>query len=116
MLEDGRRDQRSERAEQVGAGLEAVLVEVVARAPARAQHEVALEVRVLAQRGAELVAIHPRAATRSSRAGESSRSASGAPLPTVTNEPSSKYSSTRSRLRARRRRRKIGRASCRERG
>ena len=54
--------------EQLGPRLEAVLVEVVVRAPARAQDEVALEVGVLAERGAELVvasrAPRPRSASR----------------------------------------------------
>ena len=42
-------DQLAERAEQLGHGLEAVLVEVVARAAPRAEDEVALEVGVLAR-------------------------------------------------------------------
>ena len=55
-------------AEQGRIGLEAVLVEVVAAAPARAQHEVALEVRALHQPAAELGragAAHPASASRS---------------------------------------------------
>ena len=48
------RDRGAERAEQVGPRLEAVLVEVVPGAAARAQDEVALEVRRLAQGAAEL--------------------------------------------------------------
>src|SRR5205823_10463667 len=45
VLTHGRRDRRAESAEQVGPRLETVLVEVVARAAAGAQEEVALEVR-----------------------------------------------------------------------
>jgi len=58
VLANGRGDQVTERPEQLGPSLEAVLVEVVPRAPARAQQEVALEVCVLAERRAELVAVH----------------------------------------------------------
>jgi hypothetical protein len=58
VFANGSGDQVSERPEQLGARLEAVLVEVVARAAARAQHEVALEVRVLAERCTEFVAVH----------------------------------------------------------
>ena len=56
LLRDGVGERLAQRAEQVGAGLEAVLVEVVARAAARAQDEVAFEVGVLGERGGELVA------------------------------------------------------------
>ena len=41
-----------------GPRLEAVLVEVVVRAAARAEDEVALEVGVLAERGSEVLALH----------------------------------------------------------
>ena len=53
VLATASRDPLAERAEQLGPRLEAVLVEVVARAAARAQDEVALEVRVLAERRGE---------------------------------------------------------------
>ena len=52
VLGDRRGDPLAERPEQLGPRLEAVLVEVVARAPARAEDEVALEVGVLAERRA----------------------------------------------------------------
>ena len=48
-LGNGLGDSLAQRAEQVGPGLEAVLVEVVARAPPRAEQKVALEVGVLPQ-------------------------------------------------------------------
>ena len=51
-------DGLSERRQQLGPRLEAVLVEVVRRAPARAQDEIALEVGVLAQRRRQLGALH----------------------------------------------------------
>ena len=50
-----RREPLAERAEQLRLRLEAVLVEVVARAAAGAEDEVALEQRVLAELRAELV-------------------------------------------------------------
>src|SRR5512132_575767 len=53
-LSHGPSDPLPQRAEQVRPGLKAILVEVVAGAPARAEHEIPLEVGVLAQRGAEL--------------------------------------------------------------
>ena len=49
---------RAERLEQVGNGLEAVLVEVVRGALAGAKHEVALEVGMLAQGADELRVVH----------------------------------------------------------
>ena len=67
----------TEHGQQVGPGLEAVLVQVVARAAARAQEEVALEVGVLAKRRSELVALHDRAERIASRARGISREASG---------------------------------------
>src|SRR4249919_3264022 len=80
-----------DRPEQVGPRLEAVLVEVVAGAPTRAEQEVALEVRVLPERAAELVVVHPpRAAFSAARASGSRRAASGAPLESDCIEPSSK--------------------------
>ena len=83
--------------EQVGAGLEAIFVQIELRPLARAEDEVALEVGVPADRGRELAAGHPdRAAPRASRASGSRRSASGVPSPTLSIEPSSKYRSTRS--------------------
>jgi hypothetical protein len=53
-LRDGVSDPGAERLQQLRPRLEAVLVQVVARAPARAQYEVALEVGVLDERGLEL--------------------------------------------------------------
>src|SRR5438093_9024955 len=80
-----------QRAEQLGAGLEAVLVEVEARAAARTEDEVALEIRVLAKSEGELLAVHyPRAVESSSRACDSSRSAPGAPSASETIDPSPK--------------------------
>src|SRR5439155_6361294 len=55
VLAHRRRDALAERAQQLGARLEAVLVEVVARALPRAENEVALEVRVLDERSRERV-------------------------------------------------------------
>src|SRR5207302_3200606 len=88
-LEDLRRDPLADRAEQLRAGLEAVLVEVVARPAARAEHEVALEIRLLPERGPELFVGQERAASRTSRASGSRRSASGEPSVSETIEPSS---------------------------
>ena len=85
----------AERPEQVGPGLEAVLVEVVARTAPGAEDEIALEVGVLAERGPELVAVHlgaggreqlarerragarPRASPRSARPSSRRRSRAG---------------------------------------
>ena len=50
----------TERAQQPGLSLEAVLVQVVARAPAAPEDEVALEVRVLLQRAPQLRVRHGR--------------------------------------------------------
>ncbi len=50
----------AERAQQLGLRLEAVLVEVVARAPAAPEDEVALEVRMLLQRASQLRVRHGR--------------------------------------------------------
>src|SRR4051794_18673246 len=77
----------AERRQHIGARLEAVLVEVVARAAARAEHEVALEVRGVAQRPRELVPLHHCAS--SSCAIGSRRSASTVPSPNECIEPSS---------------------------
>src|SRR4029453_9063012 len=77
VLGDRRRDVLAERGEQLGPCLEAVLVQVVVRAAPGAQDEVALEVRVLAERGSEVVALHVAAASSASRAWTSSGAASG---------------------------------------
>ena len=58
MLADGGGDPLAERAEEVGTRLEAELVEVVARALAGAQDEVALEVGGRDERLAELGVVH----------------------------------------------------------
>src|SRR3954451_11018062 len=111
VLAHNRGDALAQRAQQVRARLEPVLVEVVLRALARAEQEVALEVRRLAERLPELVA-HRRAsapeaprfpgrasaawppalpaACSASRAGGSSASASGEPSTYETIEPSAK--------------------------
>ena len=81
----------AEGGEQVGPRLEAVLVEVVARALAGAEDEIALQVRVLAdppgeigvREGAQL-----RACQRTRRATGSRRAASSEPSGNVTMEPS----------------------------
>src|SRR5262245_40358979 len=90
VLGDGRRDVLAERREHLRARLEAVLVEVVMRAAARAEDEVALEVRVLAEGGSEVLALHVRAARSASRAWTSSGAASGESLCSDTSEPSAK--------------------------
>src|SRR5438309_3036734 len=61
VLADLAREALAERAQQLGARLEAVLVEVVRRAPAAAEDEVALEVRVLLEGRAQLAVGHARA-------------------------------------------------------
>ena len=81
-------DQLAEWPEQLGARLEAVLVEVVPRALTGTQQEVALEVGVLAQRRAQLVPSH-RHRCRISRASGRSRAASAEPFASETIEPSS---------------------------
>ncbi len=84
-------DLLAERAEQVGPRLEPVLVEVVLRAAARAEEEVALEVGVVAERGRECVPVHAqRVAASSSRACASNLSAPGWPAESETIEPSRK--------------------------
>src|SRR5437762_3060981 len=75
---------------QLGLRLEAVLVEVVARAPSRAQDEVALQVRALGQRSLQVVVRQAPATRSTSRASGSSRSASGEVSGSDTIEPSSK--------------------------
>src|SRR5919108_4077011 len=79
----------AERSEQVGPGLEAILVEVVAGAATRPEDEVAFEVRVLPQRARELGVVHPRTARSASRPSSSRRSESGEPSGSETIEPSS---------------------------
>ena len=78
-------DALAEGGEEVGPGLEAVLVQVVARAAARAQDEVALEVRDLADLRPE----RRHLAARRLRASGSRRSASGVPSAIEIIEPSS---------------------------
>ena len=63
MLADLRREPLAERAQQVGSRLEAVLVEVVARAPAAPEDEVALEIRVLAAARVRKLVRRPRRGT-----------------------------------------------------
>src|SRR6266498_5269715 len=84
-------DASAEGAEQLGPGLEAILVEVVTRAASGAQDEVALEVGVLPQRRPQLAWLHQlRAVASSSRAWPSKRSASAEPSVSETIEPSPK--------------------------
>ena len=91
MFADGAGDPVTERGEDVGPGLEAELVEVVARPLAGAQDEVAFEIGSRDDRLTELRVVHDfPAATRTCRASGSSRAASGEPDPNVTKEPSSK--------------------------
>src|SRR6186997_1438087 len=96
VLCDRRRDVLAEHGQEVRLGLEPVLVEVVARAPARTEEEVALEVGVLPDGCGELLPFHERAARSASYAGDSRRAASGEALSSVTIEPSAKYRSIRS--------------------
>src|SRR3954454_16173410 len=91
VLADGGGDPLTERGEKVRPCLEAELVEVVARALAGPQKEVALEVGRREEPLAELRVVHRRpAATSTWRASGSSRAASGEPAPNVTKDPSSK--------------------------
>src|SRR5215208_1861546 len=79
----------SELAEQLRPRLEAVLVEVIARAAAGAEHEVALEQRVAANRLAELVVGHARpVAAIALPARASMRRACGVPRSSDSIEPS----------------------------
>src|SRR2546429_7043968 len=88
---DGLADALAERTQQLRTRLEAVLVEVVARAPAGAEDEVALEVGVLAQCEPQLVVRQGVWAWRRiSRALGSRRSAPGEPFVSESIEPSSK--------------------------
>src|ERR671935_528280 len=89
VLAHGVGDPPPERAQEVRPRLEAVLVQVVAGAAARAQDEVALEVRRLPERAGELRVAHVRAARSASRPSASSRSDSGEPSGSETIEPSS---------------------------
>src|SRR5437588_7249089 len=90
-LRDGAGDPIAQSREQVRPGLEAVLVEVVARAPARAKEEVPFEQGVLAKGERELVVGQvPRALPRISRASGRRRSAPGEPFVRESIDPSSK--------------------------
>src|SRR5436190_13779855 len=81
----------AERPEQLGAGLEAVLVQIELRAPARAEAEIAFEVGDLPPGRNERLPLHyPRAVESSSRACASSRSAPAEPSASETIEPSPK--------------------------
>jgi hypothetical protein len=80
----------TEHGEQVGPGLEAVLVEVVARAAPRTKDEVAFEVRVLAKSAGELFARQDRAARIASRANGMRRAPWGESPSTEIIEPSAK--------------------------
>ena len=87
----GGRDVLAERGQQLRPRLEAVLVEVVARAAARAEDEVALEVGVLAERGAELVALHGRGgAQRVARVERAAGPPRASRCASETSEPSAK--------------------------
>src|SRR5262249_56148935 len=108
VLANGRRDRPPERPEQIGARLEPVFVQVVPGAPARPEDEVALEVRRVPQRRPQLRGGH---AENSSRAIGSRIPASEESSANDWTEPSSAYRSTRSRLRAARRRTSIEPAS-----
>jgi hypothetical protein len=90
VLRDGGGDVLAEHREKVGASLEAVLVEVVARAPPRTEDEVTLEVRVLPKSSGELFPSHERAARRASCASGSTLAASGEAPSSETMEPSAK--------------------------
>src|SRR5689334_3591261 len=97
-------DAVAERTEDVRARLEAVLVEVVARAPPRPEHEVALEIRRFSERELQLVVGQAvRVWPMIWRASGSSRSAPGEPFERDSIEPSSKYRSARSACAVRRR-------------
>src|SRR2546423_4555106 len=87
VLGDRSGDPIAERAQQVGPRLEAILVEVVARPPAGAEDEVALEVRVLPKRRCELGAVHC-AARSVSRPSASSGAAAAEPSGSETIDPS----------------------------
>src|SRR6185436_18933244 len=67
VVADPRGEAFAERPQQVGPRLEAVLVEVVARAAAAAKHEVTLEIGVLPERATEIVVSHASAAAASTR-------------------------------------------------
>src|SRR4029079_18980401 len=83
------RKRRADRPEQCRVGLEAVLVEVDRRAPARAQDEIAVQPRALGGAARPLGApTRPVAASASAASGRS-RSASGAPCESESIEPSS---------------------------
>src|ERR671925_2352908 len=92
VLADGGGETGGNRLEEVRAGLEPVLVEVVRRAAAGPQDEIAFEERVLAQRGLKLLIGH--ATTASSSRVSSSRSRASTPRSSRTPEPSSKTTFT----------------------
>jgi hypothetical protein len=89
-LLDSGGDPRPELAKDLGTRLEAVLVEVVAGAPARTEDEVALEVGNLPDRLDQLAVVQEPAAARTSRASGRIRSASAVPSTSDTIDPSSK--------------------------
>src|SRR6266545_409095 len=90
VLGDGGCEVLAERGEQVRPGLEAILVEVIARAAPRPKHEVAFEIGVLAERGGELFPSHDRATRTAWRASGIKRVAWGESPSTETIEPSPK--------------------------
>src|SRR5205085_5754212 len=94
------REPLSERPEQLGTGLEAVLVEVVAGAPARAEDEVALEVGVLAQRGAELGLVVKGALNLQARGSAGRAAAAAPPRRASPAKPSTRLRNRRRRARA----------------
>src|SRR5579859_1488191 len=75
-----------QRAEQLGPRLEAVLVEVVLRPAAGAEHEVALEIGVLADRPQELAVVHvaARSALHAARRARAAAAARPRPSPART--------------------------------
>ena len=83
-------DPATELSEQLGLGLEAVLVEVVARPAAGAQDEVTLKVRPLSDPPSELGVVHPRALASALRPSGMSRSPGAVDGASETIEPSSK--------------------------
>src|SRR4051794_7721139 len=93
-------DALAERREQLGPGLEPVLVEVVLRALAGAEHEITLQVRDLLDPGAELGVVHGRALRSAVRASSSSASPSALPGSREIIVPSAKWMSAFSILRA----------------
>ena len=90
VLGDRGGDVVAEGGQQVGARLEAVLVQVVVRRAAGAEDELALEIRVLADGCRKLVPLHGRAARRTSRACATRRAASEPAPWSEVSEPSAK--------------------------